>query len=471
MASLNPPPSSSNIPSLTDIYPSTNPPDRKRRLRDVDFTSEIPGQQPRVWPRFLIIQSASADHNICKISPFLIFQSLKSLSGEPKSVKKLRNGTLLVELTREIHSELLLKADMLANIPIKVNAHQSLNFSKGVIRHSDLDGSSESEMQENLASQGVTKVDRISVHRDGKLIPTNTYIPTFNCPNLPNYIKAGYINIKVTPYIPNPLRCFNCQLFGHSRNVCKNTPKCARCGHRDHDSTTCQKDPCCVNCKGSHVSYSRECPKFISEKNIQKIKTEKKISYPEARKLVENSTPLTASGKSFANAVKSQSSSIGCQTNLTWPLNTSSPKLLPVPSTTVSSKPKMVTSSTQTSEAPVLSTCVVEETDTVLPEETDTVLLAKTDESTDNKDNKKASKPSVKPKPDLKGKGITTPNKEQLSAALSQAIKSRVGARTKKGERDPILLYNKFGDVGDMEVDDLVYDPDKKRRHSPIKPP
>ena len=48
------------------------------------------------WPRFLIIAS-SDDGNMQKLSPFAIQKGLVGLSGEPKSLKKLKNGTLLIE--------------------------------------------------------------------------------------------------------------------------------------------------------------------------------------------------------------------------------------------------------------------------------------------------------------------------------------------------------------------------------------
>ncbi|GFX07142.1 hypothetical protein TNCV_4268941 [Trichonephila clavipes] len=38
-------------------------------------------------------------------------------------------------------------------------------------------------------------------------------ILTFNNPNLPATVKAGYLNCKIRPYVPNPLRCFKCQRF------------------------------------------------------------------------------------------------------------------------------------------------------------------------------------------------------------------------------------------------------------------
>ena len=63
--------------------------------------------------------------------------------------------------------------------------------------------------------KGVTDVRRITVRRDGETKLTNTYVLTFNSPNRPTVVIIGFIQVKVDVYIPNPLRCYHCQVFGH----------------------------------------------------------------------------------------------------------------------------------------------------------------------------------------------------------------------------------------------------------------
>ena len=43
----------------------------------------------------------------------------------------------------------------------------------------------------------------------------------------------------------------------------------------------------CVNCNGEHTAYSNNCPRWITEEEIQRVRTEQKISFPEARKIGE----------------------------------------------------------------------------------------------------------------------------------------------------------------------------------------
>ncbi|GFV68674.1 uncharacterized protein TNCV_3001331 [Trichonephila clavipes] len=105
-------------------------------------------------------------------------------------------------------------------------------------------------------------------------------------PKLPSTIKAGYLNCKIHPYIPNPLRSFKCQRFGHSQTSCRGQLTCSRCASVGHASTDCSLEQKCVNCSEPHFSDSKLCPKWKTEKEIQIIKTNRNISYLEARKLI-----------------------------------------------------------------------------------------------------------------------------------------------------------------------------------------
>ena len=92
----------------------------------------------------------------------------------------------------------------------------------------------------------------------------------------PKKIKAAYLSWSVHPYIPNLLRCFQCHHYGHSKTSCHGSLTGARCSEVGHEKTNCDKSECCVNCKGDHPAFSRLCPKWIFEKEIQVVKTTKK---------------------------------------------------------------------------------------------------------------------------------------------------------------------------------------------------
>ncbi|GBN77788.1 hypothetical protein AVEN_59581-1 [Araneus ventricosus] len=121
------------------------------------------------------------------------------------------------------------------------------------------------------------------------------------------------MRLSVRTYISNPLRCFKCQRFGHSKTSCRGTLTCARCAEVGHESNDCTRTEKCVNCKGEHTSFSRNCFAWKQEKEIITTKIKKQISYQEARKLVKSQTPTP--GNSYVSAAKKSFSVPSVQKN------------------------------------------------------------------------------------------------------------------------------------------------------------
>ena len=81
------------------------------------------------FARYLIIESKNKEKPVTSRSPFVIKKQIESMIGTAKSVKKLKNSTLLVETTRKIQTENLKKQTS------SVFQYKSLNSSKGIIRN------------------------------------------------------------------------------------------------------------------------------------------------------------------------------------------------------------------------------------------------------------------------------------------------------------------------------------------------
>ncbi|GBN22876.1 hypothetical protein AVEN_178123-1 [Araneus ventricosus] len=275
------------------------------------------------FPTFFIIQRISqSNETFHGVSPFLVEKALTSSIGDAKSTKKLRSGDLLVEVESSKQAKEITKLKSLSTIPITVKPHATLNSSKGVISCGELLNESEEKITEELKSQGVTHVRRITIRRDGQLLNTKHLILTFDSNKLPEHIKAGYMRLSVRTYIPNPLRCFKCQRFGHSKTSCRGTLTCARCAEVGHESTDCTRTEKCVNCKGEHTSFSRNCFAWKQEKEIISTKIKNQISYQEARKLIKSRTPTP--GNSYVSAVK-KSTAPSTQTNPDVSISSSKP--------------------------------------------------------------------------------------------------------------------------------------------------
>ncbi|GBM85003.1 hypothetical protein AVEN_168907-1, partial [Araneus ventricosus] len=239
--------------------------------------------------KFFILSTPDTFH---EVSPFLVQKLILSNIGEVKNVKKLRSGDLLIEISNPSQAVTISKLTTLGNLKVNTSVHRNLNFSRGVISERGLKKHTESELVQELSTQKVCAARRIQIKRDGKLIPTQHVILTFSTPELPKSIKAGYLSCPIKPYIPNPVRCFKCQKFGHSQQACRSNFKiCAKCSVAGHDSSDCISDDIkCRNCEGDHPTFSRSCPRWVLEK-ILSTKIRKNISFAEARKLITERTP------------------------------------------------------------------------------------------------------------------------------------------------------------------------------------
>ena len=60
---------------------------------------------------------------ITNLSPFVIEKQIEAIIGTPKSVKKLKNKTLLVETTRKSQTVNLLKIKNFFNLNVNVSEH------------------------------------------------------------------------------------------------------------------------------------------------------------------------------------------------------------------------------------------------------------------------------------------------------------------------------------------------------------
>ncbi|GBM64978.1 hypothetical protein AVEN_251011-1 [Araneus ventricosus] len=253
------------------------------------------------YSKFFVINSEN--NTLKNTSPILIHKSIVAFVGETKSVKKLNNGSLLIEVINSKQAENIQKLKKIGNIEVTVTPHRTLNYSKFVISESEFQRDLEEDLLDCLKDQKVISVRRITIKKNGQNFPTKHLILTFNTPVLPKSVKIAYIHCNVKHYIPNPLRGFKCQRFGHTLTACRSKQNCARCSLPDHDSNNCSSTtPKCYNCTGDHPAYFKSCPRYKHEKEIQTVKITKDISFPEARKIVNDRNPQP--GLSYSAALQ-----------------------------------------------------------------------------------------------------------------------------------------------------------------------
>jgi len=259
------------------------PNQRKRQAIDSITLSEDDADES--FPRFLVVEAISG--NPIDYSIFTIQKLLQCAVGNVKTAKKLRSGAVLIEVDNKRMASRALDMKNWLNTEVKVSPHRSLNSCRGVIRCRDFKDCADDEVLDALRSQGVTSVKHIMIKKGDKSEPSNTFILTFSAPTPPKFVKAAYLRIPVDVFVPNPLRCYKCQKFGHGRDACKRPAACAKCGGGDHVDTECHEDPHCVNCGSDHTCYSKECPEWTKQREISKVKHERQVTFSEAKNIVE----------------------------------------------------------------------------------------------------------------------------------------------------------------------------------------
>lgn len=97
--------------------------------------------------------------------------------------------------------------------------------------------------------------------------PTRQIIVTLRGP-IPQTLQLGsWGTFYLRPYTPEPLRCFNCQRYGHHQSRCNRATTCAICSGK-HATQQCldkfkAKQPVtakCPNCQKSHHAWNKSCP-------------------------------------------------------------------------------------------------------------------------------------------------------------------------------------------------------------------
>ncbi|XP_036343296.1 uncharacterized protein LOC118752489 [Rhagoletis pomonella] len=243
-------------------------------------------------PKFIIIKSTDASKPLSSFSVFAKKKALDCISTEYLSVSILRDDSLLILAKSLKVAEKFIKCKNFGGLcPISANFHDSLNTCKGTIFDKNLAHTDEQEILEALKPQGVVAIYKFTKTVDNVKIPTGRIVLSFNLYKVPQSIDIAWYSVRVEEYFPNPMRCRSCQLLGHTMKRCSNNSTCERCNFPPHNDLPCLRTMC-ANCYGPHPASAKDCPKYLQEKEVLKIKTQNKCNYPEARRLYKIQNPI-----------------------------------------------------------------------------------------------------------------------------------------------------------------------------------
>ena len=302
---------------------------------------------------FLVVQPVDDSVSFRKLNVFWPQKQVSAICGPNNTVEieAPANGTLVLKTTSRKDTKALLRTTIFCEKQVKVSLHHSRNSCKGTIYAPELRHMSEEEILADLRGDGVTHIRRLTTFRDGQRRDTPLLVLTFDSTSLPEKLVIGWLRKDVRVFVPNPLRCYKCQRFGHGSSTCRQTARCAKCGDAPHEGTDCTTAMSCLSCGSSdHSVSSNQCPTWKTEKRICELKATSGITYPEARRKVnaENSTPTP--GTSYAKAARPTTVSSSTQTE---PLAVLPPLslLTPLKPTTVATTSTVTTATTSTQES------------------------------------------------------------------------------------------------------------------------
>ncbi|XP_055612158.1 uncharacterized protein LOC129758636 [Uranotaenia lowii] len=234
-------------------------------------------------------------------NPFVIARSIEAAIGYENrklvTATKEARGTRYVLRTQSpiIYKALICMTHLIdeSKTQVEVIDHPRYNFTKGVVFDQDTINVSDEDLLEELREQGVTLVRRITKKISEKETKnTPLVVLTFRGTVRPNFIYFGMIRTNVRPYYDSVLICRKCSAYGHSIKNCSNEAVCLTCSqtHTIPENQPCKNSPFCRHCEGPHSPVSKDCPIFRREEAVIRLKTDRGITFNEARKEIEETT-------------------------------------------------------------------------------------------------------------------------------------------------------------------------------------
>ena len=243
--------------------------------------------------KYFFVSSTSV--NLVKVSPIKISRWLSNYVDELKAIRPV-GSSLKIICTAEQANVLCTKLVAFEKKPVKVERSTRSNRSgiRGVVYRVP-DTINEDDFVKEYADT-ISKVH--CVVKEGRRTGTVFIDFTPHVQALPEFLTFGYYRCRVRQFIPDPIRCYQCQRFGHMRGECHDKIRCAKCGG-GHKQSECPTDSTerCVNCGEKHSATFKGCRKFVEEKKIIEIKTKEKVPYAEAAKMVREVTPVNVASQ------------------------------------------------------------------------------------------------------------------------------------------------------------------------------
>ena len=184
---------------------------------------------------YVFIKGEQAD--ITQINSFRVFSDICELLSRKPEIAKI-NQSLRILCRSDSEKKIMMETRFLAGHRVEfsepyVKPRNRLNaLNRRIIFNVEEDVPVEQITQE-LGIPATRIIRRVR----GENIVTEQVILYFNG-TIPDIIYFGWRRYRVSVYIPDPIRCYHCQKFGHKANQCRSTVKCPICSGR-HSFANC----------------------------------------------------------------------------------------------------------------------------------------------------------------------------------------------------------------------------------------
>ena len=153
------------------------------------------------------------------------------------------------------------------------------------------------EIKLSLSNLRVTFVRRMNYRSKNVDTPSGSVLLCFAASFLPQVVSIGFLRFRTRTYNPPPLRCYNCNRYGHIARNCRSSQRCKKCGDK-HSHAGCTNSPRCSNCGGPHSAAYGGCPRYRLETHVKSVMTSENVDYWTARQIVQSKTTPTPSIRS-----------------------------------------------------------------------------------------------------------------------------------------------------------------------------
>lgn len=240
--------------------------------------------------KYIIIESETEQpFDVNAVHPFTLSKFLVYNFPGYADLNKLRDGKIMLRTRTSKQADQVIGKllDFYDYGKVKISGVKNLNEVKAVISGKELTHLTDEELLQVLKQHRVTNVRRLTRTEDGKTFQTGVIILTFELQEIPKELKIVNFLYYPRTYYPGPFQCMKCLKYGHTFKTCDAEDElCRLCGNKKLEGHKCGA-AICVNCpkeKNQHCPTKGDCPEFLFEKIVQKLKVQKKLSYHQAKK-------------------------------------------------------------------------------------------------------------------------------------------------------------------------------------------